>query len=60
MTSQSSKPRRSSTVIDPYATPGVYYGENHDRKHARARTYSAVSHAVALCNASTQLTAIRL
>ncbi|KAL5373240.1 hypothetical protein DPSP01_012871 [Paraphaeosphaeria sporulosa] len=42
MTSQSSRPRRSSTVLDPYATPGVYYGESHDRKHARARTYSAV------------------
>jgi alpha,alpha-trehalase len=42
MSSQSSKPRRTSTVAhDPLATPQVYYGESHSRKHARARTYSA-------------------
>lgn len=44
MTSQSSKPRRTSTVAhDPLATPQVYYGESHSRRHPRARTYSAVS-----------------
>lgn len=43
MSSQYSKPRRTSTVLDPLAHPGVYYGESHSRKHARARTYSAVS-----------------
>ncbi|KZM27367.1 Alpha,alpha-trehalase [Ascochyta rabiei] len=42
MSSQPSKPRRTSTVAhDPLATPQVYYGESHSRKHARARTYSA-------------------
>jgi alpha,alpha-trehalase len=42
MSSQYPKPRRTSTVLDPYAHPHVYYGESHTRKHARARTYSAV------------------
>ncbi|KAF9697814.1 hypothetical protein EKO04_004180 [Ascochyta lentis] len=42
MSSQPSKPRRTSTVAhDPLATPQVYYGESHSRKHPRARTYSA-------------------
>ncbi|KAL6705097.1 alpha,alpha-trehalase nth1 [Coniothyrium glycines] len=41
MSSQSQKPRRTSTVLDPYAAPHVYYGESHSRKHIRARTYSA-------------------
>ncbi|KAJ4318299.1 alpha,alpha-trehalase nth1 [Neodidymelliopsis sp. IMI 364377] len=42
MSSQSSKPRRTSTAAhDPLATPQVYYGESHSRKHPRARTYSA-------------------
>ncbi|KAF2623872.1 glycoside hydrolase family 37 protein [Macroventuria anomochaeta] len=42
MSSQSLKPRRTSTVAhDPLATPQVYYGESHSRKHVRARTYSA-------------------
>lgn len=41
MSSQYSKPRRSSTALDPYAAPHVYYGESHSRKHIRARTYSA-------------------
>ncbi|KAI8930915.1 hypothetical protein NX059_011930 [Plenodomus lindquistii] len=41
MSSQYSKPRRTSTALDPYATPAVYYGESHSRKHIRARTYSA-------------------
>jgi alpha,alpha-trehalase len=44
MSSQYPKPRRTSTVLDPYAHPHVYYGESHTRKHARARTYSAVRH----------------
>jgi hypothetical protein len=43
MSSQSLKPRRTSTVLDPYAAPHIYYGESHSKKHVRARTYSAVS-----------------
>jgi hypothetical protein len=42
MSSQYSKPRRTSTTTDPLAHPGIYYGESHTRRHARARTYSAV------------------
>jgi len=42
MSSQSLKPRRSSTVLDPYAAPALYYGGDHHLKHhVRARTYSA-------------------
>jgi len=41
MSSQYSKPRRTSTVLDPLAHPQVYYGESHSRNHNRARTYSA-------------------
>ncbi|KAH7411990.1 neutral trehalase [Phaeosphaeria sp. MPI-PUGE-AT-0046c] len=42
MSSQSTKPRRSSSaVLDPLAHPQVYYGESHSLKHNRARTYSA-------------------
>ena len=43
MSSQFQKPRRTSTVVDPYATPAVYYGESHSKRHLRARTYSVVS-----------------
>ncbi|KAF2647572.1 glycoside hydrolase family 37 protein [Lophiostoma macrostomum CBS 122681] len=43
MSSQSPKPRRSSTHLDPYAAPHIYYGASH-RNHARARTYSALDH----------------
>lgn len=43
MSSQSLKPRRSSTALDPYAAPHIYYGDHTARNHARARTYSAVS-----------------
>ncbi|KAF1950624.1 neutral trehalase short isoform [Byssothecium circinans] len=43
MTSQSPRPRRASTVFDPYAAPHIYYGDNHDRNHFRARTYSAAA-----------------
>ncbi|KAF2634424.1 neutral trehalase short isoform [Massarina eburnea CBS 473.64] len=42
MPSQFSKPRRSSTVLDPYAAPHIYYGDD-SRNHFRARTYSAVA-----------------
>lgn len=40
MSSQFQKPRRTSTVVDPFATPAVYYGESHSKRHLRARTYS--------------------
>ncbi|CAI6342151.1 unnamed protein product [Periconia digitata] len=41
MTSQSSKTRQTSTVLDPYAAPHIYYGDNNNRNHFRARTFSA-------------------
>ncbi|KAJ6285459.1 trehalase-domain-containing protein [Bipolaris maydis] len=41
MSSQPSKARRTSSVVDPYAAPHIYYGESHSQKHPRARTYSA-------------------
>ncbi|KAF2203171.1 neutral trehalase short isoform [Delitschia confertaspora ATCC 74209] len=42
MSSQSLKPRRSSTIdVDPLSAAHVYYGESH-KKHAKNRTYSAI------------------
>ena len=58
MSSQSLKPRRSSTALDPYAAPHIYYSDQHDRKHARARTYSAVSFPDT-CSVATSLTSTR-
>lgn len=35
--------QNSSTAVDPYAAPEVYYGESHSpRRLAKSRTYSAI------------------